>query len=140
MKKKKEIPYYLQEKRKELIYELCKLGYTLSMVASIFGITRGYVHQVFNQMKELDTKEKQKEAYEYRKKLYPEKILARYMLNNAIKSGEITRPEKCVNCGGLKPDAHHPDYSKPFEVIWLCKKCHKQCHLKINQEELLNKK
>ena len=32
-------------------------------------------------------------------------------------------------------DAHHPDYSKPLEVVWICAKCHRQFHSKIEDNE-----
>ncbi len=35
----------------------------------------------------------------------------------------------CSNCGGNKNlERHHPDYSKPLEIIILCKRCHKRLH------------
>lgn len=34
----------------------------------------------------------------------------------------------CVICGNAKVEAHHPDYSKPLDVIWLCKKHHGEIH------------
>jgi hypothetical protein len=27
--------------------------------------------------------------------------------------------------------AHHEDYDKPLEVVWLCQPCHKQRHKEI---------
>lgn len=33
-------------------------------------------------------------------------------------------------CGSTKVEAHHEDYSKPLEVIWLCKKHHGQADKK----------
>jgi hypothetical protein len=31
----------------------------------------------------------------------------------------------CENCHEDKPlDKHHPDYSKPLKIEWLCRKCH----------------
>lgn len=62
---------------------------------------------------------------------YPEKYQARYTLRNAIKMGKI-KPANCeigVDCTG-RMEAHHPDYSKPLEVRWLCQKHHKIGHHK----------
>src|SRR5437899_10932455 len=44
---------------------------------------------------------------------------------NALRSGKLLRPLSCSSCGTqCKPQGHHPDYSKPLEVIWLCRPCH----------------
>jgi hypothetical protein len=40
--------------------------------------------------------------------------------------------EKC-NCENIL-QAHHEDYKKPLEVVWLCKECHKLRHAEINQQ------
>ena len=45
----------------------------------------------------------------------------------AIKKGLLER-KPCVVCGNEKVDGHHPDYSKPLEVIWLCRQHHKDIH------------
>lgn len=84
---------------------------------------------------------------EYRAK-YPEKIKtqarARYKRDKlkiacrsktflAIKSGILTR-QKCVKCGCEnmeKIEAHHEDYTKPLEIIWLCTTCHGKQHSTI---------
>jgi hypothetical protein len=55
----------------------------------------------------------------------PEKVQARRILNKAIKTGKIAR-QNCW-CGKVG-EAHHPDYSKPLEVIWLCSEHHAQVH------------
>jgi ribosomal protein S27AE len=43
--------------------------------------------------------------------------------------------QPCVRCGATKSLAHHEDYDKPLDVMWLCQPCHKQRH-----KELLNEK
>lgn len=46
--------------------------------------------------------------------------------NYAVAKGILTRPSNCSKCGKrCKPDAHHADYSKPLEVTWLCRACHR---------------
>ncbi len=65
---------------------------------------------------------------------YPEKYKARYMFRHAVNKGVIKK-EPCRECGDIKVEGHHPDYSKPLEVIWLCKKHHAIIHRK---ESLLN--
>jgi hypothetical protein len=52
---------------------------------------------------------------------------AHHALRAAIRRGEIKRG-KCAECGSLRVDGHHPDHSKPLEVIWLCRKHHRQLH------------
>src|SRR6185295_16839071 len=37
-------------------------------------------------------------------------------------------PQLCAKCGDPKAEKHHEDYSKPLEVIWLCRKCHLELH------------
>ena len=70
---------------------------------------------------------KAKEYAEYCKK-YPEKVKAHRALNRKIRSGEIKR-SPCVVCGATyRIEGHHPDYSKPYKVIWLCVLHHKEKH------------
>jgi len=60
---------------------------------------------------------------------FPEKNAARKMVSGAITLGILTRPSFCSKCLiGCKPEGHHPDYSKPLEVIWLCRECHNKEH------------
>jgi len=50
---------------------------------------------------------------------------ARVKLNTAVRAGIIIKPMKCEKCNGKhRLTAHHEDYSKPLEVIWLCYECH----------------
>lgn len=51
----------------------------------------------------------------------------RCVTNNAIKSGKLVRLP-CENCGEQQSEAHHIDYNKPLEVMWLCKRCHGEWH------------
>src|SRR5690625_367588 len=56
---------------------------------------------------------------------WPEKTKARAAINNGIRAGSVIRPDACEWCGTAGPvEAAHDDYSKPFEVDWLCRTCH----------------
>jgi len=55
----------------------------------------------------------------------------------AIRNGFLVRMS-CEKCGEKKSVAHHEDYDKHLEIIWLCQSCHKQRHKEIFKN-LLNK-
>lgn len=54
---------------------------------------------------------------------------ARQVFKEAVRSGRITRMP-CEECGKPKGHGHHPDYSKPLEVKWLCRTHHMRLHRK----------
>lgn len=63
---------------------------------------------------------------------FPEKALAHDIFRKALARHQITRPDKCSNCGcTCTPHGHHDDYSKPLEVRWLCRPCHLNLHYKL---------
>lgn len=69
---------------------------------------------------------RKKMAYEYVKRMRarnPEKYKARQKVSNSIRNGSIKKG-KCEMCGDPNTEAHHTDYSKPLEVMWLCRKHH----------------
>lgn len=35
-------------------------------------------------------------------------------------------PKPCAVCGNKITESHHENYSRPFDIIWLCKKHHNQ--------------
>jgi len=51
----------------------------------------------------------------------------------AVRNGVLQR-QPCCRCGHSKSLAHHEDYDKPLDVMWLCQPCHKQRHKEINQQ------
>lgn len=60
---------------------------------------------------------------------------ARRAVRDAIKRGELVRPDTCQKCGTKPPRArdgrsnihgHHHDYSKPLDVEWICAMCHRK--------------
>lgn len=58
----------------------------------------------------------------------PEKYAAAARVRYAVKTGKLKRLP-CEVCGSTTwVDAHHDDYSKPLDVIWLCRTHHSERH------------
>lgn len=59
---------------------------------------------------------------------------ARAMVRVYVKRGSLIKLS-CQICGYDKVEAHHSDYSKPLDIIWLCRGCHLKCHSGTISEE-----
>ena len=57
---------------------------------------------------------------------------AKQAIANRVVSGTIKKPTRCPSCGTATPPhrmhAHHVDYSRPLDVIWMCSVCHGIVH------------
>lgn len=53
-------------------------------------------------------------------------------VNNAVRSGDLLKPDACSRCSRPTPSrrlhGHHENYEKRLDVIWLCAKCHSEKH------------
>lgn len=81
-------------------------GLSLVKCAAIFGVSKQRIDQI----------------------VHWEKSNCRQKVNYAIEHEKIRR-QPCQKCGEPNADAHHEDYSKPLEIIWLCKRHHKEIHV-----------
>lgn len=63
---------------------------------------------------------------------HPDRRAAQLALGRAVKSGRVIPWPVCAvpECD-KKPEAHHPDYSLPLQVEWLCSAHHKQVHAMV---------
>ena len=71
--------------------------------------------------------ERRMSALEYQRTArarHPEKERARRAVAYALRSGRLVR-QPCKECGAVKVQAHHHDYSKPLDIEWLCFRCHR---------------
>lgn len=50
----------------------------------------------------------------------------RTAVRNAVRDGRLIR-KPCEVCGAAA-ETHHPDYSKPLEVMWLCLAHYRKWH------------
>jgi len=61
--------------------------------------------------------------------------VARKAVYMAIKRGDLERANNCQMCNKeCKSEAHHGDYNKTLEVIWVCKPCHGAIHMALNRK------
>ena len=75
----------------------------------------------------IDKRIKYDERYRKRNPLHTTRLRFRAALRN----GDVI-PEPCEICGTTEDiHGHHPDYSKPLEVIWLCRKHHAALHKEL---------
>ena len=64
----------------------------------------------------------------------PHKKRVEHFVQWMIKKGEIQRPSCCQECSATtKIDAHHDNYLKPLDIMWLCRTCHSKRHQKLKQ-------
>lgn len=57
----------------------------------------------------------------------PKKRSVHIKTGNAIRDGKLLK-QPCEVCGSEDVQAHHCDYDKPFEVMWLCPIHHEEWH------------
>lgn len=69
-----------------------------------------------------------------------EKYLARRAVENAVRYNKIIK-QPCERCGETsRVHAHHENYSKPLDIVWLCPKHHTERHREILIEMQQSKK
>ena len=55
-----------------------------------------------------------------------------------VKRGLIKKMP-CFICGNLNSEAHHENYDRPLDIIWLCRKHHLEHHKNIENVNKSNK-
>ena len=80
-----------------------------------------------------DFKKRNAKSSKKQRKKNPLRTKACNIVNKAIQKGKIKK-ESCFICDSFSTEAHHPDYSKPLKIIWLCKKCHSELHRKLRSK------
>ena len=89
---------------------------------------------IFNyEIKRGQQPERKKKRLEYQRKMrlkHPKKYKARTAVSNALRGGKLKKTP-CMVCAEEKVNAHHEDYDKPLEVLWLCRKHHMMWEGKI---------
>jgi hypothetical protein len=129
------------KRRKEHLEEVREYDRQRSATKEYRERQKLYIARQKNENPELFKSRRAQYQRKYRAK-HRNKIKAHWTVCDAIIAGKIKAPEVCSKCGSPeKLEAHHEDYSKPLEIVWLCEVCHKRRHREINAERrALNKK
>jgi predicted DNA-binding protein YlxM (UPF0122 family) len=125
--------------------EVYEMGASIQNLADYYKITRQAMWKILKRRncKFRDNLRYGEVNHFYRGTLASDK--AQNQLEQAITEGKIVRQTICEECGKSGTfkngrtmiQAHHPDYSKPLEVMWLCQKCHHQWHKKFTAKEVI---
>lgn len=65
---------------------------------------------------------------------FPGRMRAHSAVAYALRTGKMAR-QPCWECGSDRAVAHHPDYDRPLDVVWLCQPHHKQAHALVANDD-----
>lgn len=111
-------------------------GLSLQKIGEYFGVSRQSMWDLLRRRIELRDNKKYVEDNNFYRGDSLADGKAQNILEYAIRKGKIKRLSKCERCGDTgvfkdgrtKIQAHHCDYNKPLDIIWLCQKCHHEWH------------
>ena len=87
---------------------------------------RDWIAQRVARRRRMDPTRHREESRKQRE-LYPERIRAYKAVCRAVRDGRLVKMP-CVVCGNSRSFAHHDDYDRVFDVVWLCGIHHKEIH------------
>jgi hypothetical protein len=99
------------------------------------GIRRQLGYYDIPEVRERERARGRRRAHDERERI---KLSVRQKTRRAIRLGRFVRGH-CVTCGTAKAVAHHPDYSLPWLIVWLCRPHHDRLHVQYrlgNVEEV----
>lgn len=100
----------------------CRVCWNARWTPTVVACNRRHYHENIN-----GYREKHLARVERRRVDSPEKIAAALAVKEALRTGALVA-KPCEVCGIEPADAHHDDYSKPLDVLWLCRSHHGQRH------------
>lgn len=138
IEKNKEYKSEWQKKNRKILNERLRKRYKDNIEKS-----RSQARNRAVKYRRSDEYKDKKNAYDkiYRR-VSPEKANARDKVRRAIKKGKLFRSSFCQLCRKNSfTHAHHEDYNKPLDVIWMCPTCHISHHRNLeNCAERLSEK
>lgn len=125
-----------RKKEYDAAAEMYVLGFSIEEIADYYGVSRQSMWKCLQRrgVEFRDNKRYGLENHFYRGTSADDR--AQNILEKAIGRGQVLRQHRCEACGyeGTFSDgrtaiqAHHCDYNRPLDVMWLCQKCHHEWH------------
>lgn len=111
-------------------------GMSLAPIASYFGVSRQAMWSLLKKRTTMRPQRQVGAANHFHRGGPTEDDAAQNMVELALRHGTMMRPSACESCGSsgrfrdgrTSVQAHHPDYNKPLDVMWLCQRCHHAWH------------
>lgn len=113
------------------------LEMSVGQVAEYFGVTRQAMWDRLRKRTEMRPQLRFGQDNHFHRGGVRSNGRAHDLTEKAILRGDLVRPDDCETCGvqpGLASDgrsliqAHHCDYNRPLDVMWLCQPCHHEWH------------
>lgn len=127
----------LDDEQKLSAVRMYDSGMSLGQVAGYFGITRQAMWDLMRRRTTLRPQARYGPENNFWRGGATADDRAQNIAEQAIASGALIRPRLCESClteglafrDGRSPiQAHHPDYNRPLDVMWLCQPCHHSWH------------
>jgi predicted RNase H-like nuclease (RuvC/YqgF family) len=78
--------------------------------------------------------------HEQAKKANPLAHKSRKILETAVQWKGFEKPDTCSKCGkkfdSQNIHAHHEDYKKPLDIVWVCRSCHMKIHVLMREKNV----
>lgn len=126
----------LNEDNAALAVAMYNDGSSVQIVADHFKVSRQAMWDVLRKRTTMRSNRRSGSDNPFYRGGITEDDYAQNLVEQALKDGTLLRPDCCEECGksGIFKDgrtaiqAHHPDYNKPLQVMWLCQRCHHEWH------------
>jgi flagellar motility protein MotE (MotC chaperone) len=134
---KDETEFYRNKVKKDGLAIYCKACSNIAAAASRARHPgrRRTADLAYYQRKKESNIEAFKERSREAKKKYARQYSARLLVRDSIRAGRLepVTQRYCETCGKIAEQYHHPDYSKPLEVVPLCAACHVKLHAALKK-------
>lgn len=124
------------EAQRQEAVRLYDAGLSCGVIADFYGVTRQSMWDVLHRRTVMRSNLRYGSENHFYRGGPKADDHAQNLVEEALEIGILVRPDACERCGGNHVfkdgrsgiQAHHSDYNKPLDVMWLCQPCHHEWH------------